>query len=64
MISHMPTTNNYLQSTMKGVKKWVSPKIMVEVKYYEKTPYGILRHPVFLRIRDDKEPKDCKIQYR
>ena len=41
-----------------------SSKNLVEVKYYEKTPYGILRHPVFLRIRDDKSPKDCKIQYR
>jgi bifunctional non-homologous end joining protein LigD len=64
MISRMPNAGNYLHSSMPGVKKWVSPKIVVEVKYYEKTPYGILRHPVFLRIRDDKSPKDCKIQYR
>lgn len=63
-LSKMSDTGNYLHSSMPGVKKWVSPKIVVEVKYYEKTPYGILRHPVFLRIRDDKSPKDCKIQYR
>jgi bifunctional non-homologous end joining protein LigD len=63
-ISRMPNKDNYLQSSMPGVKKWVDPRIVVEVKYYEKTPYGVLRHPVFLRIRDDKEPKDCKIQYR
>lgn len=64
MISKMPSMGNYLHSSMPGIKKWVSPKIVVEVKYYEKTPYGILRHPVFLRIRDDKTPKECKIQYR
>lgn len=63
-VSTMPDAGNYLHSPMPDVKKWVSPKIVVEVKYYEKTPYGILRHPVFLRIRDDKSPKDCKIQYR
>lgn len=64
MLSRMPNAGNYLHSSMPGVKKWVSPKIVVEVKYYEKTPYGILRHPVFLRIRDDKTPRECKIQYR
>jgi len=31
------------------------------VRYFEKTSYGILRHPVFLRIRDDKSPSQCKI---
>lgn len=63
-LSKMPDAGNYLHSPMPDVKKWVSPKLVVEVKYYEKTPYGILRHPVFLRIREDKSPKDCKIQYR
>jgi len=64
MIMKMPNAGNYLNSPMKDVIKWIHPKFVVEVKYYEKTPYGILRHPVFLRIRDDKLPKDSKIQYR
>jgi bifunctional non-homologous end joining protein LigD len=63
-LSKMPNAGNYLHSSLTGIQKWVSPKIVIEVKYYEKTHYGILRHPVFLRIRDDKLPKDCKIQYR
>jgi len=64
MLSKMPDAGNYLHSSMPDVKKWVTPKLVAEVKYYEKTPYGILRHPVFLKLRDDKLPKSCKIQYR
>ncbi|MBK6685670.1 MAG: DNA ligase D [Deltaproteobacteria bacterium] len=33
---------------------WVDPKLVVEVRYFEITEEGFLRHPVFLRIRDDK----------
>jgi bifunctional non-homologous end joining protein LigD len=38
---------------------WVEPKLVAEVRYKEITPDGLLRQPVFLRFRDDKEPKDC-----
>jgi bifunctional non-homologous end joining protein LigD len=38
---------------------WVEPKLVVEVRYKEITPDGLLRQPVFMRFRDDKEPKDC-----
>lgn len=47
-----------------NIKKWISPKIVIEVKYYEKTSNGMLRHPVFVRIRDDKLPSECKINTR
>jgi bifunctional non-homologous end joining protein LigD len=43
---------------------WVEPALVVEVRYKEVTPEGLLRQPVFLRFRDDKEPKDCVIQGR
>ena len=43
---------------------WVEPKLVVEVRYKEITPDGLLRQPVFMRFRDDKEPKDCIIQGR
>src|SRR5882762_6949857 len=41
---------------------WVEPTIVVEVRYKEVTPDGLLRQPVFLRVRDDKEPKECIFQ--
>lgn len=37
---------------------WVKPIYVAEVKFTEWTKDGSLRHPVFLRIRDDKKPKD------
>jgi len=43
---------------------WVEPRLVVEVRYKEFTPEGLLRQPVFLRFRDDKEPKECVIQGR
>ena len=40
---------------------WVEPKLVVEVRFKEWTPDHLLRQPVFLRFRDDKEPKECVI---
>ena len=43
-------------STIPEVKTttWVEPKYVVEVRFTEWTHEGILRHPAFLRERDDK----------
>jgi bifunctional non-homologous end joining protein LigD len=38
---------------------WVKPEVVVEVRFREITTYGIVRHGVFLRIRDDKTPREC-----
>jgi bifunctional non-homologous end joining protein LigD len=37
---------------------WVEPRHVCEVRYKERTSEG-LRHPVFLRMRDDKAPEEC-----
>jgi bifunctional non-homologous end joining protein LigD len=39
---------------------WVEPKLVCEVRYKERTNDGMLRHSVFLRMRDDKGPEECK----
>ena len=38
---------------------WVEPEKVCEVRFTEWTDEGLLRQPVFLRWRDDKDPKDC-----
>ena len=38
---------------------WVEPRLVCEVRYKEWTAEALLRQPVFLRFRDDKEPKEC-----
>ncbi len=38
---------------------WTNPEIVCEVRYKEWTADGRLRHPVFVRLRDDKRPEEC-----
>ena len=40
---------------------WLKPKSVVQVAAMEVTEKGCLRAPVFLRMRDDKEPSECTI---
>jgi bifunctional non-homologous end joining protein LigD len=39
---------------------WVSPELVARVKFSGWTDEGVLRHPVFLGLRDDKRPEDCQ----
>ena len=39
---------------------WVEPEMVVEVRYSEWTAEGLLRQPVFVRLRDDKRVEDCR----
>ncbi len=39
---------------------WVEPQQVIEARYTEYTRDGHLRHPVFVRIRDDKRVSDCR----
>ena len=37
---------------------WVAPRLVCEIKYNELTQENILRQPSFIRLRDDKQPKE------
>ncbi len=39
---------------------WVEPRLVAEVRYREVTRQGLLRQPVFRRLRDDKPPGECR----
>jgi bifunctional non-homologous end joining protein LigD len=40
-------------------ERWVKPELVAEVRYKEFTADGLLRHPVFVRMRDDKDAREC-----
>jgi bifunctional non-homologous end joining protein LigD len=42
-----------------SVHIWVEPRLVAEVRFLELTQTGQLRHPVFVRLRDDKRPEEC-----
>jgi len=39
---------------------WTSPKLVGEVRYSELTGTGLLRHPVWRGLREDKEPHEVR----
>ncbi len=50
-----PKTNEPVQ--------WVKPKLVAEVKFSEWTADRRLRHPVFIGLREDKKPGDCRFEF-
>jgi bifunctional non-homologous end joining protein LigD len=53
-IEYVPYTNR--ETT------WVKPILIAEIKYDEWTNEKIMRAPIFLRFREDKNPQDCTIE--
>lgn len=41
-----------------GKVTWLEPELVCNIKYSEETQSGILRHPVFMGLRIDKEAKE------
>ena len=54
-------TDGHLMGGRIEDQTWVEPDdgFICEVRYKEWTPHGMLRHPVFLRLRDDKPLEEC-----
>jgi bifunctional non-homologous end joining protein LigD len=51
-----PKTNEPVQ--------WLNPKLVAEVKFSEWTADYRLRHPVFIGLREDKKPEDCRFEFK
>jgi bifunctional non-homologous end joining protein LigD len=41
---------------------WVEPQVVVEVKFSQWTADAKLRHPIFLGIREDKNPQEVRLE--
>ena len=41
---------------------WVKPVLVAEIKYNDWTSEKIMRAPIFLRFREDKNAQDCAIE--
>jgi bifunctional non-homologous end joining protein LigD len=50
-----PKTNEPVQ--------WIKPMLVAEVKFSEWTADYRLRHPVFIGLREDKQPEDCRFEF-
>ena len=50
-----PKTNEPVQ--------WIRPKLVAEVKFSEWTADLRMRHPVFIGLREDKKPEDCRFEF-
>jgi bifunctional non-homologous end joining protein LigD len=53
-VSYIPYTNRD--------PVWVRPHLVIEVKFDGWTKDKIMRAPIFLRVRDDKEPQQCTLE--
>lgn len=58
-----------IRQHLKGRKAvWLTPQLVCEVKFSEWTPSNIMRHPIFLRLREDKTiafnaPENLKFEH-
>ena len=49
-----PKTNEPVQ--------WIKPKLVAEVKFSEWTADERMRQPIFLGLREDKKPDECRFE--
>ncbi len=69
LLKPLETKTNPFQGKVEALKKvhWVRPKLVAEIEFSEWTHLteeggSKLRAPVFLGLRDDKDPKECVLE--
>lgn len=50
------------KNATKDLVQWLSPKLVAEIRYASLTADGLMRHASFVGLRDDKSPKDIKLE--
>src|SRR5262249_42015332 len=57
-LNELPASPRHFRSLPAGIPArtvhWVEPRLVAEIRYVEWTRDGSLRHPTFLRLREDK----------
>jgi bifunctional non-homologous end joining protein LigD len=69
MLKKRETKQNPFYGEVEALRKvyWVKPELVAQIEYAEWTDGASkgsgpkLRAPVFLGLRDDKDPKDCTL---
>ena len=49
------------RAAVKGAH-WIEPKLLAEIAFTEMTSDGILRHPSYLGLREDKRPNEVVVE--
>jgi bifunctional non-homologous end joining protein LigD len=62
LLKPLETSKSPIKSPPRTNEKthWVKPQLVAQVRFTEWTADGILRHPVYLGLRDDKKALDVK----
>src|SRR5205085_658719 len=46
----------------KAMAIWLKPQLVCEINYRELTSDGVMRHPSFIGLREDKDPKEVTLE--
>jgi bifunctional non-homologous end joining protein LigD len=62
LLKPLETNNSPIDNPPRTNEKthWVKPQLIAQVRFTEWTADGILRHPVYLGLRDDKKANDVR----
>ena len=60
-LEHETPTVDAPRASVRGAH-WIKPKLVAEIAYIEFTGEGVLRHPSYLGLREDKKPEAVVIE--